>query len=302
MRFRWNHLAAGAFALAMALHAQVNITSPGFSYTNTFNSLANSGTPTWTDNTTMTGWYAARASGGSNVPYTAYTPGTGSSATGGLYSFGSAASTDRALGSIADTVGNTAYGVRLRNTSGSTITSFTVTYTGEQWRQAGGGGGAANQTLTVAYRISASAITSPDPANTATWTTIAASTFNTPQDARGGSGTALDGNAAANRVADIFSSRITISLPNNSELFIRWFDSANTGNDHGIAIDDVRIYVPEPGTVGVVVVLGAAGLVQFCRSRRIAVMPAKAPSRAAGAAPVGVLPPPAGRSLQDPAA
>jgi hypothetical protein len=85
-------------------------------------------------------------------------------------------------------------------------------------------------------------------------------------------------------------------------LFIRCFDSDITGSDHGISIDDVRIYVPKAGSVGVVIVLGAAGLVQFRRSRKKLRQQADVPPRTAGAAPVAALPPPAGRSLQDPEA
>ncbi len=131
MKLEWKWAWITILLGCAVLQAQVNITSRTFAYTNTFNTLASSGTPTWTDNSTMTGWYAGRNNGGVNTPYTAYTPGIGSATNGGLYSFGSAGNADRALGSIADTVGNTAYGIRLRNTSGTTLTNFTLTFTGE---------------------------------------------------------------------------------------------------------------------------------------------------------------------------
>jgi hypothetical protein len=236
---------AAAIAMSASALAQISITSPSYSYTNDFNSLATSGTPTWTDNSTMTGWYAARNVSSVNTPFTSYTANNGSSATGALYSYGTGTATDRALGSIADISGATtiAYGVRFRNDTGATLTRLSIGFTGEQWRQAAGSG-SANHTLTVSYRI-ATTVTTPDPANSLTWTS--AGTFNTPQDSRTGS--ALDGNLAANRV-ELFFASLSISLPNNSEIFIRWVDAANSGADHGVAIDDVRIYVPEAGVVG----------------------------------------------------
>jgi hypothetical protein len=120
----------------------------------------------------------------------------------------------------------------------------------------------------VAYRVSASTITSADPANTATWTVITNSTFDSPIDSRTGSGAALDGNNAANRVANIYSGIVPISLPNNSELFIRWFDLNDSNSDHGLAIDDVRIFVPEVPVAGPLAALAAAALAGALRRRR----------------------------------
>jgi hypothetical protein len=255
-----------AAAMSAPALAQISITSPSFTYTNNFNSLATSGSPTWTDNSTMAGWYAARRVGSVNTPFTSYTANNGSSATGALYSYGTGTATDRALGSIADISGATtiAYGVRFRNNTGTTLTRLSIGFTGEQWRQAAGGG-SANHNLTVSYRI-ASTVTTPDPRNSLTWTSVGSLTFNTPQDARTGS--ALDGNSAANRV-ELFLANISISLPNNSEIFIRWVDTANTGNDHGVAIDDVRIYVPEAGVVGPLTLVAFAAGHTWLKRRRL---------------------------------
>jgi hypothetical protein len=259
-----------AAAVSSPAVAQISITSPSFAYTNTFNSLASSGTPTWTDNSTMAGWYAARVNGTTNLAFSNYSTGTGSSATSALYSFGSSGNSDRALGSVNDfsTNSTTAYGVRLRNTSGATLTRLSIGFTGEQWRRAGGGSTNMNQTLTVSYRISASNITSPDPANTASWTSLTNLTFNTLNDARSGSGGTLNGNNAGNRTV-LFLANISISLPNNSEIFIRWVDTADAQNDHGVAIDDVRIYVPEAGVVGTLTLVAFAAGHTWLKRRRL---------------------------------
>src|SRR5437773_2469308 len=76
-------------------------------YTENFDALANTGTPAWADNSTLPGWYSSR---------TAYVPGTGSSTTGALYSFGSTGSTERALGSVGSgSTGTIYWGVKLKN-------------------------------------------------------------------------------------------------------------------------------------------------------------------------------------------
>jgi hypothetical protein len=263
---RLTQVVALAAAASSPAVAQISITSPSFTYTNNFNSLASSGTPTWTDNSTMAGWYAARNASSANTPFTSYATGTGSSSTGNLYSFGT--TSDRALGSIADISGATtiAYGVRLRNNTGATLTRLSIGFTGEQWRRAGGGT-SANHTLTVSYRISGT-VTTPDPVGTLAWTPVGALTFNTPQDSRSGGGAALDGNNAANRV-ELFLANISISLPNNSEIFIRWVDAANSGSDHGVAIDDVRIYVPEAGVVGPLTLVAFAAGHTWLKRRRL---------------------------------
>ena len=74
--------------------AQVLITASGSNAQN-FDALLNTGTGTWTDNTTIPNWYSQRT--GTGITYSAS---TGSSNAGGLYSFGIAAATDRALGSV----------------------------------------------------------------------------------------------------------------------------------------------------------------------------------------------------------
>src|SRR2546429_864655 len=111
------------FPLSRPTHAITNggvINSFATPLTENFDSLASSGTSlTWTDNSTIPGWYATR---------TAYTVGTGSSNTGALYSFGVAGTnpiTDRALGSVASGSTRTIFFAgKLTNHTGATITSL----------------------------------------------------------------------------------------------------------------------------------------------------------------------------------
>ena len=120
-------------------------------YSQNFDSLATSGSPSWTDNSTLPGWYLSKSAAPNNV--TSYTAGTGSSGTGAIYSFGASGSGERSLGSVASgTPGDFACGVRFTNDTAFVQTGITVSCTGEQWRNANGAGAVTN-TLAFSYQI-----------------------------------------------------------------------------------------------------------------------------------------------------
>ena len=169
-----------------------------------------------------------------------YRAATGTANTGALYSFGGAGVnpvTDRALGSIASgTPGNFAYGVRFQNDTTLAITDITISYTGEQWRN---GGNAATQTLAFSYFISNDPIISSDAAGVNAWVPFTSLDFKSP--VVGATATALDGNDPANR--QVFSGVVlpdVIVFP-GQEIFFRWYDVNDPGNDHALAIDDLTI-------------------------------------------------------------
>jgi predicted extracellular nuclease len=202
-------------------------------YTQNFNSLASSGTGNiWTDDTTISSWYSNR---------TAYNAGTGSSATGALYSFGTDA-TDRALGSVASgTSGTIFYGVRFVNDTPNVVIQLDISYTGEQWRT----GGSATvdpsvaQKLDFQYQVGATSLTS------GTWADFDSLDFTSP--IFGVAASALDGNAAANRVA-LSSSITNLTIQPNQEVWLRWQDINDANNDHGLAVDDLSVSaVSTPG-------------------------------------------------------
>src|SRR5205085_624857 len=157
--------------------------------TENFDSLTSSGT--WTDNSTIPGWYSTR---------TAYTAGTGSSNTGALYSFGVAGTnpvTDRALGSVASGgTGTIFYAVKLTNNTGATITSLDISYVGEQWRN---GGNVNAQALTFQYQIANSGVITGANNPTGGWTTFPTLSLTSPTT--GAAAATLAGHAAANRTA-----------------------------------------------------------------------------------------------------
>lgn len=233
----------------------------GSTYTQDFNGLSASGTSnTWANDSTLGGWFAFKALPGggdtatvrdtTSVAVTSYAAGTGSSSTGTLYSFGTGTDAERAMGPLASgTPGDFVVALVLQNTTGKTLTDFTLSYTGEQWRIGVGGG---VQTLDFDYKISSSFDAAADLAASMVdgYSLTGSSTldFNSLQP---GSGTnaALDGNAAANRSA--ISDTVTgLSWGDGQYLMLRWWDDNGAGSDHGLALDDLSFTAtPEPGTL-----------------------------------------------------
>jgi uncharacterized protein len=209
-----------------ALAAAGSLVGP---YAQNFNTLNSSGiSNVWSDDSTLTSWYSSR---------TVYLAGTGSINTGGLYSFGSTTTpSDRALGSIASgTTGTIFYGVRFVNDTGGVVTQLNVSYTGEQWRNGGSSTTSPSvaQTLDFQYQVGATSLTN------GIWTDFNALDFTSPIFGTISSG-ALDGNAAANRVA--LSSSITgLTVLPNQEVWLRWQDINDANNDHGLAVDNLAV-------------------------------------------------------------
>ena len=224
-----------ALAFPLFGFSQVSITATG-SYTQNFDGLANTGTNNaWTDNTTIANWYCQKSTAGAVV----YDAGTGSATAGKVYSFGSAASSERALGTLGSAgFGNGAHGVQLQNNSGSIVNNFQVSYTLEQWRDGGNATPAAQQ-IKVYYKISSTAITALNPGANTGWTEITGLMTSSPIfTATAG---ALDGNLPANKVTLTNISATGVVLNNGEYVMLKWEDPNHAGNDHGLSIDDVTI-------------------------------------------------------------
>jgi hypothetical protein len=216
--------------LPLFTNAQVSITTTG-NYTQNFNSLPSTGSATWTDNSTIANWYAQRSAAGTTI-----VANDGSSNSGALYSYGTGTNADRALGTLGSgTPGNFAYGVQLQNNSGVTVTDLQVAFTGEQWRNSA----AAAQTANFYYKISSTPITALNPNANGTWTAVTALNFTSP--ITGGTASALDGNAAANRTVVASFAIPSLSLAAGQYIMLKWDDIDHTGADHGLSIDDVTI-------------------------------------------------------------
>jgi hypothetical protein len=237
----WRSVLLCVFSLLLFQNgfSQVNLTTT--TYSQDFNGLQSSGSVTWANNTTLTGWYAVKNSTGQIATIGVN---TGSTTAAGLYSFGSTASADRALGgaitnAFAASPGGIAYGLRLKNQTGSSLASITISYTGEQWRK----DNTAIQKLTFAYKTGSNLTTLDSTSLTGSgFTAVSALDFSSPIITSGGA--ALDGNLAANRTV---ISNVIITFPspiaNGQEILLKWFDTNDSGNDHQLTIDDLSLSV-----------------------------------------------------------
>ena len=214
-------------------HAQIAVNQLTDTLTEDFNSLAETGTQnTWTQNSTLLGWYGYRVA--NQLPVTLYRADDGSANSGGLYSYGVDA--DRALGSLASgSTGTMVFGLRMKNQTGNTITSVTVSYTAEQWRVAS----TVPNFLKCFYKIDATLDgLNPDELTNKTGY-ISVADLDVESVKLNGTATKLDGNLPENKKQ--FSATINVVWKAGEELFFRWDDDDQQGSDHGLALDDLRI-------------------------------------------------------------
>lgn len=234
-RILWSILFVG-FITSADVVAQVSLHPYLSSYSQNFNGLPSSGTGIWEHGSQyFPGWYLFRT-----VPATTtITAGTGTGIAGGMYSYGSAGSTDRALGSISSAnkaVGEFAWGLMVQNNTGHTITSLSISYTGEQWRSASPS--APQHMLSFWYATGAGPATfNLSPKTDAGWKNVKELDFHGPVFYAAGG--ALNGNDPANRKQ--LSATIEVEVPNGHYVMLRWKDLDEFENDHGLAIDDFHM-------------------------------------------------------------
>ncbi|HZI87668.1 MAG TPA: C25 family cysteine peptidase [Pyrinomonadaceae bacterium] len=196
----------------------------GTPYTQDFNALATTGT----SGALPQGWAFCEAGSAEDSTYAA---GSGSSVTGNTYSFGLTGNSDRAFGGLQSGSLISTVGAVFKNDSGTTITSLTISYTGEEWRLGDGSG----RLDRIDFQIST------DATNlfTGTWIDFDDLDFTTPNTTTTG---AKDGNAVENR--NTLTVTITgISVSSGSVLWIRWVDLNATGSDDGLSVDDFSLEI-----------------------------------------------------------
>lgn len=261
--------AALAAAAASPAHAAIQLTDGNLVYSQDFNTLASSGaTVPWLNDNTLAGWSLFTASG---TAIASYTTGTGSTNTGSFFSFGATGSAERALGGIASGgayFGSPASGavagyiaVAFTNSSSIAFDSFTLRFDGEQWRN---GGNTSAQTMALQYGFGSSF------AGVSNWTAPGGN-FDWSSPTVGSTAAAVDGNASgllANRGGTVNG----LSWNPGETLWIRWVENNDTGNDHGLAIDNVALSVtspvPEPSSYALMLAgLCAVGLIARRRRR-----------------------------------
>jgi hypothetical protein len=264
-----SRLLAPSILLAPSLAtATLVYTDVGAVRSENFDSLPNSGTPSWADNSTLQGWYFLNPAG--QTPSTlGISSGAGPDQDRPL-SLGSSGATDRALGSQNSNNAATIYfGVQWTNQTAIALSEFSLAYTGEQWRMI------SNEPadgLTLEYQIFAAG--SGGLSIAGGWTAVPELAFVAPRTTTGSS-SALNGNQTANRVA-LSHTVAGISWDVGQELWLRWADinpvsSPTTGTQRAVVgIDDLSFSaVPEPGA-GLLTMLGCAGLLGALRRRRLA--------------------------------
>lgn len=242
-------------AVAVPAKAEIAYTTPGATYSQDFDSLASTGTNvSWANDSTIAGWNLFRRTNATDttpVAMTSYNAGDGSVNTGAFYSFGTTGSSERALGGIAS--GGAAFGSppsgtvagwiasNIRNATGQTLSSFTLSFNGEQWRD-GGNGTPVAQTMKFEYGFGSTF------AGVTTWT-APGGTFDWASPVFTTTGAAVNGNSTGlvtNRGGTITG----LNWTDNTTLWLRWIELNDSGNDHGLAIDSLSFSaVPEASTI-----------------------------------------------------
>jgi hypothetical protein len=260
-------LAAAAMLAAAPAQAALTVTDAASTYTQTFDSLANTGAAAiaWANDSTIAGWSLFIANG-SAAP--TYVVNTGSTSVSSFQSYGAAASTDRALGSQVNN--NTYFGAAAGaiagwtalavTNAGSDRTGFTIAFDGEQWRN---NSNATAQTMVMEYGFGATF------AAVSGWTAPGGN-FDWASPVHTASAAAVDGNGAgkvAGRGGDVVANWAA-----GETLWVRWVDKNDAGNDHGLAIDNVSLSVaavtavPEPSSYALL--LAGLATVGFVARRR----------------------------------
>lgn len=271
---------------AQITRAQINFSG---SYAENFNSILNTdGSGTTMSGVgqiglqdsipTLTAWRAARVAGTATGTFALFGDWGGSltqSGTGRLYSYGLPASSERALGAVASGTTVAGFGTWFVNTSSDIYYSVTISFDREIWRTQTS---AINQSLVFSYGLASTGIGTGNFLSNNLMTANSSLNATAPlfyQSLNGGTGGYTDpGTNAVTVTATI----VGLGWSPGDSLFVRWNDVNDTGNDAGIAIDNLTMVAatPEPSTV----LLGAMGIAAVALLRRKARCVARHPDAA----------------------
>jgi hypothetical protein len=254
-----------ALGVVSAANAAINLTS--LTYSENFDGLGNASAGLFTPNNTnkllpgTTGWEGSKIGGGNLTMDFFRADGAATTATAGIYAFGSGSETDRALGAIASGTRVGGFGVEFVNLSGGAISSVTISFTQENWRSST----TTQNVFTFGYRTGASGaanfINGSGFLSEASLNLVGPS----PVSANGG----LNGNLVGNQVARSATLTFAVPVGVGESIYLQWLDVDELGADAGLAIDNFSLTatqvnaVPEPFTMA----LGIAGAGVFVRRR-----------------------------------
>lgn len=202
----------------------------------------------WTDNSTYSGWYIQGTGTPTFQSHLNITSTAAPTNNGGWYSYECSSNNDQkigtrpsngAVGGVGTTGGvtNGIYiGARFINNSGNVCTSIKVSYTGFQMSLS------ENQNnvnkYVFSYKISASSITSLISTG---WTAVSSLDYTAPNnDNTAGSSNQLSAYICTQSTA-ISACFSGFTIPNGSEIMLRWADANDAANDPHLAIDNVQV-------------------------------------------------------------
>ncbi len=145
------------------------------------------------------------------------------------------------------------------------MAEFTANWDGEQWRNSG----QSAQTMIFEYGFGSS-FTSVSAWN------APGTTFDFTSPVAGGTAGALDGNLAVNRKAGLGGTLSNLSWADNDTLWLRWLETNDINDDHGLAIDNFSFTTPRAPTASVpeggmtMAMLGCSLLGMVALRRRLA--------------------------------
>lgn len=217
--------------LSPQTHAQFSLT--GTNYTQNFDSLGTNASSAWANNTTLAGWFAL---GPLTNPVTISAQ-TGSGTTGVLANFSSVqTNSNRSLGWVfANNIGAAgtyaSIGLGLSNASGLAFDSFSLSYTGREWR------GYSNTTPVLSFQYKIGGTFDNDPTNslTGSWTDFSSLNFVLPVT---NNNAAVNGLNSPNFTA-ISNTVAGLTWGTNQVLWLRWRQQNLAGTDAQLALDDI---------------------------------------------------------------
>ena len=222
-----------AVTTPLALLAQIDYS--GGTYSQDFDTLRSDAIYTYYTNMPV-GWFVSAKFVPSAYVWTPVT--NGYSGNYGIYCFSSASGEpDKSIGLVIGSTGPSYVGARFRNTSGVTLTAFSLSYFTEQWRK--GAVTSNDQAIPFSYSLDATNLAS------GTFVSVPVLDMHSIHDGDG-IAAGVNGNAASNRqfVASTVSG---ISWLPNQDLWIRWSGVAYSfPSAHALAVDDLSFRaVPE---------------------------------------------------------